>query len=156
MSSCFNQFKYGYCFCRKSANQSSITYNGIASRGVDGNTDGVYNNESVTHTAYELNAWWEVDLEDIYYIDHLEVWNRIDQCCKDRMARFYIFISEEPFKSSDFQSTLDQPGVHRIYQEFFPDPKATFNVARKGRYIRLQLSDSQNICLAEMVVMGNK
>jgi len=140
----------------KSATQSSITYDGAASRGVDGNTDGVFNNKSVTHTAYELNAWWEVDLEDIYYIDHMEVWNRIDQCFKDRMARFYIFISEEPFASSDFQSTMDQPGVYSIYQEFFPDPMATFNVARKGRYIRIQLSDSQNINLAEMVVMGNK
>ena len=31
----------------------------------------------------------------------------------------------------------------------------TFIVAGKGRYIRIQLSDSQNICLAELVVMGS-
>ena len=141
---------------KKSATQSSTTFKGRPSRGVDGITDGVYSNNSVTHTAYELNAWWEVDLEDVYYIDYLEVWNRTDQCCVDRLARFYLFISEEPFESYDFQSTLDQPGVQAIYQEFFPDPKATFNVAGKGRFIRIQLSDSQNICLAELVVMGNK
>jgi hypothetical protein len=140
----------------KSATQSSTTYKGDAGRAVDGNTDGVYTNNSVTHTAYELNAWWEVDLGDLFYIDHLEVWNRTDLCCKDRMARFYIFISDEPFESQDFQTTMEQQGVTALYQEFFPDPKSTFNVARKGRYIRLQLSDSQNICMAEMVVMGQK
>ncbi len=139
----------------KTATQSSTTYKGRPSKGVDGNRDGIYINKSVTHTAYELNAWWEVDLEEIYYLDHMEVWNRTDPCCKDRMARFYIFISEDPFTSHDFQTTLDQPGVTAIYREFFPDPMITVNVAQRGRYIRLQLSDSQNINLAELVVMGS-
>ena len=140
---------------QKKATQSSTTFKGRASRGVDGNTDGIYSHHSITHTAYEMNAWWEVDLDDVYYIDHMEVWNRVDQCCNDRLARFYIFISEKPFESYDLQTTLDQSGVATIYQEFFPDPMTTFNVAGKGRYIRIQLSDSQNICLAELVVMGS-
>lgn len=140
---------------KKSATQSSTTFKGHPSRGIDGITDGIYSNKSVTHTAYELNAWWEVDLEEVYYIDYLEIWNRTDQCCIDRMARFYVFISDKPFKSYDFQKTLEQPGVQALYQEFFPDPKTTFNVAGRGRYIRIQLSDSQNICLAELVAMGN-
>jgi len=139
----------------KSATQSSTVYGGEASLGVDGNTDGRYSNGSVTHTAYELNAWWEVDLQTVYNINYIEVWNRTDNCCKDRMARFNLFVSEEPFESYDFQSTLEQPGVWTVYEDLYPEPMVLFNVARKGRYIRLQLSDSQEICLAELVAMGN-
>ena len=106
----------------KKATQSSTTYKGKANRGIDGNTDGAYANKSVTHTSYELNAWWEVDLEGIHYIDYLEIWNRTDLCCKDRMARFYIFISEEPFVSNDLQTTLDQPGYPPFTRSFSPIP----------------------------------
>lgn len=139
----------------KTATQSSTAYGGTANLGVDGNTSGAFSDGSVTHTTYELNAWWEVDLEEVYNINYIEVWNRTDPCCKDRMARFNVFVSEEPFESYDYQSTLDQPGVWSSYQDHYPEPMVRFNVAKRGRYIRLQLSDSQEICLAELVAMGS-
>ncbi len=139
----------------KTASQSSTVYGGEARLAIDGDTNGAFSNGSVTHTAYELNAWWEVDLEEVFNINYIEVWNRTDLCCKDRMARFNVFISEEPFESYDFQSTINQPGVWAVYEDRYPEPMVMFNVNRRGRYIRLQLSDSQEICLAELVAMGS-
>jgi len=139
----------------KTATQSSTIYGGNADLAIDGDTNGEFGNGSVTHTAYELNAWWEVDLEGVYNINYIEVWNRIDICCKDRMARFNIFVSEEPFESYDFQTTINQAGVWTVYEDRYPEPMVRFNVAKKGRYIRLQLSDSQEICLAELIAMGS-
>src|SRR3954452_15332870 len=46
----------------KPATQSSTGWGGAASRAVDGNTDGNFFDNSVTHTLLEANAWWEVDL----------------------------------------------------------------------------------------------
>ncbi len=72
----------------------------------------------------------------------LETWIRTGNIEQDGPA--HIVSVSDPLES----------GI-TISQEFFPDPMTTFNVAGKGRYIRIQLSDSQNICLAELMVMGS-
>jgi len=46
----------------KTATMSSTGWGGTASRAVDGNTDGVWDNGSVAHTGKQANPWWEVDL----------------------------------------------------------------------------------------------
>ena len=63
--------------------QSSTGYGGSSSRAVDGNTDGNWNRGSVTHTNHESNPYWQVDLEEIYKIDTIVVYNRND-CCSIR------------------------------------------------------------------------
>ena len=53
---------------RKSATQSTTGSGGVASRAVDGNTSGIWNNGSITHTqgGASLNPWWRVDLGATY------------------------------------------------------------------------------------------
>jgi len=51
----------------------------VATRAIDGNTDGAYNNGSVAHT--EVNTddpWWEVDLLTERPLERIVVWNRIE------------------------------------------------------------------------------
>lgn len=60
------------------ASQSSTDFGGPAARGNDGNTDGVYANNSVTHTAQQNDPWWEVDLGSSRPIDRIVVFNRLD------------------------------------------------------------------------------
>lgn len=60
----------------KTATQSSTGFGGVASRAVDGNTSGNFNNNTVTHTATTGNEWWEVDLGSLQAIDQIAVWNR--------------------------------------------------------------------------------
>ncbi len=62
---------------KKKATQSTVGYSGVASRAVDGNTDGNYLNESVTHTeANQDNPWWEVDLGKMVNLEEIILYNR--------------------------------------------------------------------------------
>ena len=60
----------------KSASQSSTSFGGSASRAVDGNTNGIFRSSSTTHTATEAQPWWQVDLESISHITHINLYNR--------------------------------------------------------------------------------
>ena len=60
------------------ATQSSTAYNAEAKRAIDGNTDGDFQAQSVTHTEGEKDPWLEVDLGQPTAIDSVVVWNRTD------------------------------------------------------------------------------
>lgn len=60
------------------ASQSSTGYDAPAKRGIDGNTDGTFTNNSVTHTNEEANPWWEVDLKQVRELTKLVLWPRTD------------------------------------------------------------------------------
>lgn len=60
------------------ASQLSVFNNGVPERAIDGRTDGAFNNNSVTHTVWALEPWWEVDLGDTFSIDRVVIWNRTD------------------------------------------------------------------------------
>ncbi|MBT4692003.1 MAG: c-type cytochrome [Planctomycetaceae bacterium] len=62
----------------KAAKQSTTDFAGVASRAVDGNTDGAYANGSQTHTSMQNNPFWEVDLGQEYPIDDVILWNRTE------------------------------------------------------------------------------
>lgn len=70
----------------KPTSQSSTTWGGNASRGVDGNTNGNYFTAySVTHTNNGANEHWQVDLQDAYSISQISIANRTD-CCAERLV----------------------------------------------------------------------
>jgi hypothetical protein len=141
----------------KLAYQSS-TYSengGVASCAVDGNTDGVWANKSVTLTNLDTNPWWEVDLGGLYYIDSIEVWNRTDSVAiKQRLDNCYVIVSDVPFTSGNLTNTLNQPGVWSRYITAYPDPSSSVSVGRSGRYVRIQLGDTNYLNLAEVKVFG--
>ncbi len=137
----------------KPASQVSVAYSGVASRAVDGNTDGNYNNGSVTHTESNFHAWWMVDLNSSYFIDTISIYNRTDTA-QDRLSDFWVFISNQPFASTNLSATLDDPNVHHYFVGGTVNPMTTINVAHWGRYVRVQLSDTDYLSLAEVVVMG--
>ena len=66
---------------------------GPASVAVDGNTNGLYQNGSVTHTANEATPWWQVDLGASQSVGTVTLFNRTD-CCSNRLTNFYVFVSE--------------------------------------------------------------
>jgi hypothetical protein len=75
----------------KPTTQSTTSHGGVSSRAVDGNTDGSWKRGSVTHTRESTDPYWEVNLEDIYTIDTIKVYNRID-CCTTRLTDFTVTI----------------------------------------------------------------
>ena len=59
---------------------------------MDGNTDGIFNRASTTHTLREAGAWWQVDLGSELYVTAVTVYNRAD-CCGDRLQNFDVILS---------------------------------------------------------------
>src|SRR5205814_7522659 len=61
------------------ASQSSTAHGGVASRAIDGNTSGTYNDGGQTHTKEgETNPWWQVDLGKDFPIESIVIYNRTD------------------------------------------------------------------------------
>ena len=140
----------------RNATQSS-TYPGNvgASAAVDGNTDGAYTHGSVTATNADPNAWWQVDLGAPASINSVVVWNRTD-CCGTRLSDFWVFVSNTPFLATDTPATLqNRAGTFASHQTTAPNPSTTINVGgAQGQYVRVQLSDTDYLSLAEVQVMG--
>ncbi|MCH1507135.1 MAG: FG-GAP-like repeat-containing protein [Verrucomicrobiales bacterium] len=139
-----------------SATQSSV-YGTVfeADLARDGNTDGDWRNGSVSHTELDVDAWWDLDLGTVRAIDHLLLWNRND-CCGDRLVPYHVFVSEEPFVSSDVTEVSGQPGVSKFTYNEVPLPTQRIDVNRNVRYVRVQLSGVNYLSLAEVEVYGSR
>jgi len=133
------------------ARQSSTAFGGQASAAIDGNTDGHYPNGSVTHTANTRQPWWEVDLGEIKDIKQVVI-NRRSDCCTDRLANFHVLVSDTPFNDNTLSDTLARPGVSDHYVPISA-PERRIDVARPGRYVRVQLAGSGTLELAEVQVL---
>jgi hypothetical protein len=142
----------------RAATQSS-TFAGVAgaaaSSAVDGNTDGNFNDNSVTATNTDPNAWWQVDLGVPATVNSVVVWNRTD-CCSSRLNDYWIFISNTPFLPTDTPTSLqNRPGTFGSHQTSAPNPSSTIAIAGvQGRYVRVQLTGTNNLSLAEVQVFG--
>lgn len=140
----------------KTASQSS-TLPGFATTGpgaaVDGNTDGVFFNGSVTHTNLDVNAWWQVDLGTSASINSITIWNRTD-CCSVRLNDYWVFVSDTPFDPADTPSMLaSRAATWDSHQTLPPSPSFTISGAQ-GRYVRVQLNGAGYLSLAEVQVFG--
>ncbi|MFT5131225.1 MAG: putative membrane-bound dehydrogenase-like protein, partial [Rhodothermales bacterium] len=102
------------------ATQSSTGSDGDASRGIDGNTQGVYSHGFATHTKPEDAAWWEVDLHYEQPIDSITLWNRTD-CCQERLADVRVTILDE-IGNEVWGTDIDVP----------PKPSVTLTVRDTG------------------------
>ena len=141
----------------KTATQSS-TIAGYATAGassaVDGNLDGNFFDGSVTATNADLNAWWQVDLGASAVVSSVVVFNRTD-CCASRLNDFWVFISDTPFLPTDTPTTLqNRAGTFSSHQTSPPNPSTTLAAAAQGRYVRVQLSGTNYLSLAEVQVFG--
>ncbi len=135
------------------ATQKSTAWGGVASRAVDGNTDGNFTVGSVTHTAEDGSPepWWQVDLGASKAISDVAVWNRSD-CCVDRLTDYYVLVSDTPFTSDSLAATLAQPGVTAVHRTDTAATPTTVPLDATGRYVRIQLTTTAPLSLAEVEV----
>ena len=138
-----------------SATQSSVQFEGGASKAIDGNTIGAFWDASrpVSLTNWENNAWWEIDLGAIADIDEVNIWNR-DDCCESILKNYYVFVSDVPFTSTDVNSTINQSGVFNDLQTTEAARPSTIAINRTGRYLRVQLQGQGFLGLSEVEIIG--
>jgi hypothetical protein len=139
----------------KPATQYSGAGYAAASKAVDGNTNGQFSAGSVTHTGFDAHPWWQVDLGASATINSVVIFNRTD-CCGERLNDYWVFISDTPFLSTETLSDiLARSGTWKSHQSTAPNPSSTISLAGvRGRYVRVQLSGSDYLHLAEVQVVG--
>ena len=141
---------------RKAAAQSSTLSSSTSGAGVavDGNPDGNFFHGSVSSTNLETSPWWEVDLGASRQISSVVIRNRTD-CCSERLSRYWVFISDEPFLATDTPITLrNRPNTWKSFQDVAPAPFTGLSVpGLKGRYVRIQLDGLGYLSLAEVEVL---
>ena len=145
----------------KPATQSSTGWGGEASRAVDGNTDGVWDNGSLSHTGKEDNPWWQVDLGSAQPIGQVKVWNRSadDKCgadsCDKRLHDFWVFASKKPLEpGATPDSIASDPDARVVRVEGVGGyPSAVDFEGFEAQYIRVtQPGTNVEFALAEVEV----
>ncbi|XP_033747944.1 uncharacterized protein LOC117332963 [Pecten maximus] len=138
----------------KPATQSSVSYQGFARRGVDGNLNPDYKAESCTATHLtDNNPWWQVDLEGVFSIDHVSVQNRLNYA--HRLKDFIVEIAETNaigqnghLKNSKLCYNYTEAHVPSAELRTLVCPTDTV-----GRYLRITKS-SGILTLCEVIVEG--
>jgi Bacterial Ig-like domain/F5/8 type C domain len=132
----------------KTASQIS-TYQNLPAYAAASAVDGDVMN--LTHTNSHAEAWLEIDLGAVQPIETIDVWN-YGACCMERMQAFYVLVSEEPFASTNLTTARNQSGVSSYYHQHNGWRPSTFEIGRRGRYVRLQLSGNNYLHASEVQV----
>ncbi len=125
------------------ATQSSISYDAPAFLAIDQNTSGQFGEGSVTHTSYDAQPWWQVELENPCEISEIRVWGRTDTA-QSRLSNYDVTVF-----NSEGQS------VWTSYQSSYPNPMVSLNTGSViGQVVRVQLRGSERLSLAEVEIFG--
>ncbi len=133
------------------ATQSSTSGDRGPELAIDGDVSGDDNLGSVTRTDSDFEAWWTVDMQSVIQVERVRLWNRTD-CCNERLADFYLFVSELPFASTSVAATLADPNVTAIFHAGQAPNYLTLQPGVAGRYLRIQLTGTDQLSLAEVQV----
>jgi len=124
-----------------------------ASQAIDGNNNGDFEAFTMAHTDSAAEAWWEIDLGSRYELSRIEIFNRTD-CCAESLQNFHVLISDAPFGSTSLATTQAQPGVLDIAPSGIAPPRSILAVGRSGRFVRIQLENTDYLQLAEVEIYG--
>lgn len=114
---------------------------------VDGITDWRENPFNWCHTALEDQPWWQVDLEAVYRITNVVVYNRVldgDPSVQDRARTLRLLFSLDG-QTWDLVYTDDGERFSRLNVEI---------ASREARYVRVQLGERNYLHLREVEVYG--
>ena len=126
----------------KRVSQSSTAYDGFASKAVDGNTNGNFENQSVTHTDFQSKPWWQVDLDSEETIRQIIIYNRTDTA-SDRLSNFHVILLDS------FGNEIDRKRISSLTDTF-----AQIAIDyKKARYVRIELEGNNALSLAEVQVL---
>ena len=134
------------------ATQSSTSWAGAAARALDGNTSGVWASNTITHTAYERQPWWGLDLGGRRDVAAVTVHQRTDACCIRRLDGAVLLVSDRPFTGRTLAELRREQGVDVIPLGDRPGASVRVEVGRSARFLRVQLPGEGYLSLAEVQV----
>lgn len=126
----------------------------VASRAIDGDTDGNYWNGSVTHSASAGQNWWHLDLGTAAPIDTIEIWNRAEGL-EGRMSGARLFISAQPISGRTGDAAASSVGVIELPLPADLDVETIIAGANgtSARYLLITKENGQHLHIAEVKVL---
>jgi putative heme-binding domain-containing protein len=98
------------------ASQKNTASGGDASKAIDGNISGAYNDGGQTQTQENTSSpWWEVDLGAEYPIDSIVIYNRTDDNLGKRLSGFTLRVLNEARKVIFEKQKLPAPDSRARY-----------------------------------------
>ena len=143
---------------KEASQSSSVVLLGAAKLAVDGNTDGEWKNNSVTHTDPKdaSNPWWEVDLGRMANIEDVVVHNRTDQG-RERLDNFTFKILDTERNAILTRKNIAQDSkvsCFTVTSSPYFDKKPKVHPPVKGQIVRIELpGDDRILSLAEVQVL---
>lgn len=130
----------------KRAYQSSTIHGATANRAVDGTSDGLWHNNSISCTHKENQPWWEVDLGAEYEITSIVIYNRTD-AHSERLDNMNVYISGEGRKETLVWTPKNG--------QFGLKTEIALEKGEKGRFVTIKLAGHEYLSLAEVEVYGH-
>ncbi|WP_209405491.1 Ig-like domain-containing protein [Pseudozobellia sp. WGM2] len=139
----------------KNVLQSSTYGNGLATYAVDGNLQGSSPwTADLQHTTNEFRPWWQVDLGEVREIEEVKIYNRSDGL-QFKLKDFYVFVSQEPITAANsLENLISDENVENYFFAGEAELIEVIKILDFGRYLRIQLSGSGTLHMAEVEVMG--
>ncbi|WP_372752093.1 Ig-like domain-containing protein [Mariniflexile sp.] len=131
------------------ATQSTTDYGGVPERAIDGNTNGNFGSNSVTHTAHGTDGsntlkWWQVDLGSNKLIWDIVIYNRTGGTYGTNLNNFTV----EVINANN----------EVVFSKFFaspPSPSIIINTGDVvGKVVKISKTSDKGITLAEVEVYG--
>ena len=126
-----------------SASQSSTCWDGPPSRAIDGDTNQFWGGNTITHTCEEDSPWWMVDLLKEQVIQQVLLYNRWDDCCRDRFSDSEVQILDANMTVIVSEPIINGISVNYIY----------FNDI-VGRYVQVKKNSAGDLNIAEVKVFN--
>jgi len=142
-------FKVELVSRNKPAMQGDVKNGGVASRAVDGKRNGSFMQGSCTQTAAAPGSWWRVDLEGVFHVQKVVVWNRQD-CCGDNLNHFVA--------QTGLRKSKGPEGIawHTCGRVAVARRQNTIGCAYdKAQFVRIQLLRARSLTLCEVEVYGS-
>ncbi|SHJ13130.1 galactose-binding domain-containing protein, partial [Pseudozobellia thermophila] len=106
------------------------------------------------HTLEEESPWWQVDLGSLHTLGVLDVYNRSENFAY-RLRNFYVLVSPTPFPDgSGLGDLLSDGEVESYYFSGQAGPQESIPLNTEGRYVRIQLSGTGILHMAEVEIAG--
>lgn len=139
--------------------QSSLAWDGVPERAVDGGYSGDFWDLSCTHTAGQDDPWWAIDIGHTMLINKVVAYNRVD-CCSDRTNGLTVVVSDTRIAGSDTETPGDALTDLLDLQECASlnggasSEVMTFNCEPDvvGRYVYIYIPSNTKLTLCEVEV----
>ncbi|XP_051530650.1 fucolectin-like [Myxocyprinus asiaticus] len=131
---------------------STFEDHATAGKATDGNKESVYKKFSCTHTTYEQNPWWSVDLKHVYKVTKVTITNHGD-CCEERINDAQIRVGNNRISNGN----INQNQLAEVILSMPLEATETYTFRPiGGQYVDIVLPWQGILTLCEVEVFAKK